>query len=233
VNGLALTTSQFPQVLTWGETTAYILNPDGAMGTPEPNEASVVVLLKHGNMKFLFTGDIDYAIEATVVARNTPVAAEVLKVAHHGSIYSSEWSFLNDVNPDEAVISVGENTYGHPAPEVIANLELIGARVWRTDQQGTILMYSDGITVTVVSPTPGALVDGYLPLLFKSLPPFRLGYHFCIRHFFGHLTIRVLRHAFAPPPCTLNYWRKLSHYYSHRGCLPARELEGRSPCPLY
>ena len=130
----------------------------------------MVVLLKHGDIEFLFTGDIDQEIEATVVARNMPVAADVLKVAHHGSIYSSSWSFLSAVQPDEAVISVGENSYGHPAPEVIANLELLGARVWRSDQQGTILMYSDGVSVTVVSPAP-EMVEGYLPLIFKSLPP--------------------------------------------------------------
>ena len=170
-DSLTLTTYQYPQEIVWGETTAYILNPDGAMGSPETNQASVVMLLKHGDMKFLFTGDIDQEIEATVIARNTPIAAEVLKVAHHGSIYSSSGSFLSAVNPDEAVISVGVNSYGHPAPEVIANLELVGARVWRTDQQGTILMYSNGISVTVVAPTPTQLAEGYLPLLFKSLPP--------------------------------------------------------------
>jgi competence protein ComEC len=170
-DGLALSTAQFPEVLNWGETTAYILNPDGTMnmfGTPEPNQASIVLLLKHGDMKFLFTGDIDYAIEATVVARNTPVAADVLKVAHHGSIYSSSWSFLSAVQPDEAVISVGSNTYGHPAPEVIANLELVGARVWRTDQQGTILIYSNGITLTVVASTPVPFIDNFLPLVVKE-----------------------------------------------------------------
>jgi competence protein ComEC len=147
--------------------TAHILNPVSGLGNPETNDASVVVLLDHGQNHFLFTGDIDGTIEATVVARGTPVTADVLKVAHHGSKYSSSAVFLSAVNPNEAVISVGNNSYGHPAAETIARLLAAGARVWRTDINGTIVITSDGVTYTVEPST----VYIYLPLVIKSTPP--------------------------------------------------------------
>jgi beta-lactamase superfamily II metal-dependent hydrolase len=82
VEGITLTAAQFPQSFTWGETTAHILNPVPGLVNPETNDASVVILLDHGGIEFLFTGDIDESIEATVVARQTPVAAEILKVGY-------------------------------------------------------------------------------------------------------------------------------------------------------
>lgn len=162
--GISLTAAQFPITYTWGEMTAHILNPAPGLGNPETNDASVVVLLDHGQNHFLFTGDIDGTIEATVVARGTPVTADVLKVAHHGSKYSSSAVFLSAVNPKEAVISVGNNSYGHPAVETISRLLAAGARVWRTDIHGTIVIISDGTTYSVVPST----VYLYLPLLWKN-----------------------------------------------------------------
>lgn len=102
--------AQFPAELTWGNFDVYILNPASGLANPEQNDASVVARIDYQDTQFLFTGDIDSTIEATVVARQTPVAADVLKVAHHGSVYSSSTSFLNAVHPAEGIISVGENT---------------------------------------------------------------------------------------------------------------------------
>ena len=99
--GITLTVAQFPITYTWGETTAHILNPETGLVNPETNDVSVVVLLEHGNNRFLFPGDIDSTIEATVVARGTPVAADILKVPHHGSNYSSS-----------DVILIGRSTQG-------------------------------------------------------------------------------------------------------------------------
>lgn len=165
--GIIMTAAQFPQTYTWGETTAHILNPEPGLINPETNDASVVILLDHGDNRFLFTGDIDSTIEATVVARGTPVAADILKVAHHGSKYSSSMSFLSAVSPLEAVISVGDNSYGHPAAETISRLEAVGARIWRTDQVGTVVVFSDGIVYSV-TPSNGYAI--YLPLVLRSIP---------------------------------------------------------------
>jgi competence protein ComEC len=162
--GITMTVAQYPQTFTWGETTAHILNPEPGLVNPETNDASVVVLLENGSNRFLFPGDIDSTIEATVVARGTPVAAQILKVAHHGSAYSSSEDFLAAVQPQEAIISVGDNSYGHPAEETIARLLAAGARVWRTDQNGTIWVSSDGVAYQIASQYGGITYLLYLPL---------------------------------------------------------------------
>ena len=76
------------------------------------------------------------------------VSADVLKVAHHGSRYSSSATFLDQVQANVAVISVGaDNTYGHPTEETLARLQGAGARIFRTDQDGTVTITSDGHTI--------------------------------------------------------------------------------------
>jgi competence protein ComEC len=164
--GSAFEPAQFPQTYNWGGTTAHILNPATGMVNPDSNDTSIVILLDHGDDHYLFTGDIDSTIEATIIARGTPVAAQVLKVAHHGSSASSSAAFLAAVDPQEAVISVGPNAYGHPAPDTISRLTTAGAEIWRTDQSGTILFTDDGITYTITtefSPTLGTNL--YAPIL--------------------------------------------------------------------
>jgi competence protein ComEC len=77
-------------------------------------------------------------------------SAYVLKAGHHGSKYSSSATFLKAVKPHIAVISVGAgNRFGHPAPETLARLAAVGATVYRTDQQGTIVVTTNGQTVDV------------------------------------------------------------------------------------
>jgi competence protein ComEC len=164
--GVTLTAAQFPQTFTWGNTTAHILNPASGLVNPETNDASVVILLVHGSTRYLFTGDIDSTIEATVIARGTPVAAEVLKVAHHGSAYSSSAAFLSAVSPLEALISVGDNSYGHPAEVTLNRLLEAGARIWRTDLQGNINIASDGTTYSIFPSVATYVV--YLPYQVKE-----------------------------------------------------------------
>lgn len=151
--GLTPTPAQFPLDLTWGDMQAHILNPSGSLPSPEENKASLVIRIDHANVRFLFPGDVDTTVEATLVARLTPLAAQVLKVAHHGSRYSSSASFLSAVSPADAIISVGDhNTYGHPAPETLQRLADAHAQIWRTDLDGTILVISDGSSYTISAP---------------------------------------------------------------------------------
>jgi competence protein ComEC len=164
--------AQFPQTYTWGSATAHILNPAPGMVNPDSNDTSVVILLDHGGDRYLFSGDIDSTMEATIVARGTPLAAQVLKVAHHGSSASSSEAFLAAVAPQEAVISVGPNSYGHPAADTISRLIASGAEIWRTDQSGTILFTDEGITYTVsteFSPTLGTNL--FTPILIYLAAP--------------------------------------------------------------
>ncbi len=162
--GLSLTKAQFPEELNWGNTTVYILNPPAGLTNPDTNEASLVMLFTHGQVETLFTGDIDSSVESQVIARGTPVAADILKVAHHGSDYSSSVEFLNAVQPMDSIISVGTNPYGHPGDETIARLLASGTEIWRTDQSGTILVASlDGITYQVIPSFIGIPI--FLPII--------------------------------------------------------------------
>lgn len=165
--GLTLTSAQYPGELHWGTTTAYVLNPPSGLINPETNEASLVMLVDHGNVDTLFTGDIDSTVETDIIARGTPFAADILKVAHHGSNYSTSTAFLDAFQPLDAVISVGPNSYGHPGEQTLARLSAIGAITWRTDLNGTILVESsDGITYQVIPSITWKYF--YLPMVGKG-----------------------------------------------------------------
>jgi len=105
------------------------------------NDSSIVVKLDTPDQDFLFTGDISTDIEGQILASSSPdlLDADILKVAHHGSITSSGEDFLQAVSPSSAVISVGENNFGHPSLRVIKRLERAGAEVFQTDQSGDII----------------------------------------------------------------------------------------------
>jgi competence protein ComEC len=107
---------------------------DGVQEDGKTNEGSIVILFEYEQTSFLLTGDLPY--EESVLPPLSPVT--VLKAAHHGSKYSTSNTFLEMVRPKEAVISVGENTYGHPSQEVLGRLENKGVKVLRTDTLGSI-----------------------------------------------------------------------------------------------
>ncbi len=100
----------------------------------DTNEGSIVARFVYGETSFLLTGDLPR--EETVLPDEAPVS--VLKVAHHGSKYSTSASFLDRIKPEEAVLSVGKNSYGHPDPSVVERLQQRGTRIHRTDQEGDI-----------------------------------------------------------------------------------------------
>jgi competence protein ComEC len=107
----------------------------------EPNEASIVTLLSYGNFDVLLPGDISSQTEEAIESDKD---VEVLKVAHHGSKYSSSEEFLERISPDLAVISIGKNFYGHPTKEVLKRLRNLNIQVLRTDLEGEIEVVSDG-----------------------------------------------------------------------------------------
>jgi len=163
--GLTPTPAQVGQTHTWGPVNASVLNPQNPP-TGEQNEDSVVILAVYGDVRFLFPGDIGSDTEQTILGLGTPVAADVLKVAHHGSRYSSSASFLDAVGAELAIISVGaDNPYGHPAQETLDRLQAAGARVLRTDQNGTIVVTTDGQTYEVE-----ADFVVFLPLVIRTVP---------------------------------------------------------------
>jgi len=101
------------------------------------NNASVVLRVGAGRWTALLTGDVERDAENALAERN--IAADVLKVAHHGSRTSTSAAFLDAVRPRLALISCGRrNTFGHPHPAVLENLRAAGVRTWRTDRSGTL-----------------------------------------------------------------------------------------------
>lgn len=104
------------------------------------NDNSLVAFAELGDKSWLFTGDIENDAEKELVQHYPNLTADVLKVAHHGSDTSSDELFINQIRPSYALISVGENnSYGHPSPTVIENLEKVVPLVMRTDQDGAII----------------------------------------------------------------------------------------------
>lgn len=106
--------------------------------TKNVNDTSVVARLDYRGHRALFTGDIERPTEETLVRAHVDLRSDVLKIPHHGSRTSSSTGFLLAVHPSLAVISVGENTYGHPRMDIIKRIKDLGIEVKRTDQNGTV-----------------------------------------------------------------------------------------------
>jgi competence protein ComEC len=125
-----------------------------------PNDNSIVVRIAYGDRALLFVGDAEQEEEADLL-RLPPGAlrADVLKVGHHGSRTSSSPAFLAAVGPSIAVVSTGvRNRFGHPHPSALAALAAAGAHIWRTDQEGAVVVTTDGRSLVVTSARGG--VDG-------------------------------------------------------------------------
>ncbi len=107
------------------------------------NNNSILTKLVYGDFSILFTGDIEKLAEKEILklyARNNALNCNILKVAHHGSKSSSIQEMIDKITPQIAVIGVGENNYGHPNQDVMARLQASGAKVFRTDLQGEIML---------------------------------------------------------------------------------------------
>jgi competence protein ComEC len=112
------------------------------------NDDSVVLEVLYGDVAILMTGDIGAATERTLIPHLTPARVRILKVAHHGSRTSTSRELLEAWRPQIALISAGRgNTFGHPAPEVLDRLRVVGATVLRTDLQGQITIETDGFSI--------------------------------------------------------------------------------------
>lgn len=107
------------------------------------NNTSIVLKLTYGDNRYLFMGDATDIVEENII--NSNIKADVIKIGHHGSKYSTTENFINKVNPKYAVISVGkDNSYGHPSNKTINLLEKNNIQIYRTDLEGTIISTSDG-----------------------------------------------------------------------------------------
>lgn len=112
------------------------------------NDSSIVLKITYGKNSFLLTGDATSNVERKIY--NEDIKSDVLKVAHHGSSYSSTDVFLDRVKPYYAVISVGKNNiYNHPSNKTLEKLNKRNIKVYRTDLDGTIIFISDGDNLSV------------------------------------------------------------------------------------
>jgi len=130
-----------------GVDSLFVLGPprEAAARGQDENDASVVLLLRVGRARALLTGDAGRRVEELSLARGDPLAADVLKVAHHGSATSSSGPYLDRAAPGIAVVSVGErNRFGHPDAGVLGRLRACGAAALRTDLEGAVLVWLRG-----------------------------------------------------------------------------------------
>lgn len=111
------------------------------------NDSSIVIRGLFGDTSFLFMGDATSNVEDNIL--NSNIDSDVIKIGHHGSKYSSTEEFLSKVTPKYAIISVGyKNTYQHPHDISLNRIKKSGAKIYRTDREGTIVATSDGKDVT-------------------------------------------------------------------------------------
>lgn len=113
------------------------------------NDTSIVLKITYGDTSFLFTGDAERDEEQSILAKDFDLSATVLKVGHHGSGDSTTYPFLREIMPEYGIISVGDNSYGHPTEEALSRLRDADVKVYRTDLQGDIIVSSNGKTVSV------------------------------------------------------------------------------------
>lgn len=118
------------------------------------NNYSVTVRIDYGEVSWLFTGDLSEEGENDILSSGADIDVTALKVGHHGSKTATSDAFLAAVTPSMCVISCGSgNSYGHPTDEALARIGKYTDKIYRTDINGTIAVYSDGKTLYVMSST--------------------------------------------------------------------------------
>lgn len=146
-NNLRVTSPKVGDIYNLGSSDFVIIAPSSDEYN-NLNDYSVGIKLNHGNHAFVFTGDAEETSEREIVKLGLDLNSNVLKVPHHGSRTSSTLEFVEAVNPDIAVFSLGlNNRYGHPHDEILQRYQ--NTDIYRTDLNGTIVILSDGDLISV------------------------------------------------------------------------------------
>lgn len=141
---IAFQTPKINEKLSFQDATLKIISIDSAANNL--NDTSIVSRLKYGTTSFLFMGDASSKVESRLLSQE--IRSDVLKVGHHGSRYSTTLTFLEKVSPSYAVISTGKNnSYDHPHTEILNRLNKNNIKIYRTDEQGTIIAKSNGTII--------------------------------------------------------------------------------------
>lgn len=144
--------AEFGQTINMEEVDINVLYPfENLKGRTVKNDNDTSVVLKvtienkstengRGN-SYLLTGDAGFKTEKDLLDKNINLQSGILKVSHHGSKNSTSDDFLKAVKPKESIISVGKNSYGHPAKELMDRLKNINSEILRTDEMGDLVFY--------------------------------------------------------------------------------------------
>ena len=122
-------------VLPLGESGLTVYPPGEVAGD---NEQCLAILCTYGDYDLLITGDMNMAAERQLIAEYNLPDIEALVVGHHGSKSSTSEELLEAVTPEVGIISVGDNSYGHPTEDALRRLVLADVDICRTDKQGTV-----------------------------------------------------------------------------------------------
>ena len=147
--GVSIKVPSYGYSFKLGSAKVLVIGPESVTDNGNNNDDSIMLKITYGKTVFVFTGDADYSEEKG--ACKYLDGCDVLKVAHHGSASSSSYQFLRAAMPKNAIISVGKgNSYGHPKEKALSRLKDCGAKVYRTDMQGDIVVTSNGKKVKIV-----------------------------------------------------------------------------------
>lgn len=148
-NGQRLTKPKVGDTYSLGTANFTILAPNSEE-YGDLNNYSVGIKLTYENNSFVFTGDAETLSENEMLENGLDLSADVFKLGHHGSTTSNSNYFLDEIDPDYAIVSAGlDNEYGHPHVEILQAMEDLDIQLYRTDLQGTIVIASDGNNISV------------------------------------------------------------------------------------
>jgi len=146
--GMKATVPTVGETFKIGAAKATILAPNSS-SYEDINNTSIVIKLTYGNNTFMLDGDAEDVSENEMLSKDLNVKADLWKLGHHGSSSSTTQNMLDKVDPKYAIISVGKaNTYGHPTQSTMSKLKAKNISVYRTDENGTIVVTSDGKNIT-------------------------------------------------------------------------------------
>ncbi len=153
IKGKVVSLQGLREVSLGGGTKVWLWAPEPGAFTETGNETSVILKITQGEVSFLLTGDAGVKeLEVLMAEPGLDLSATVLKLPHHGSRHSWSDNFIEQVDPDYGVISVGmRNPFGHPSPEVLAGAREKGVRIFRTDLDGAVTFITRGRDVKILT----------------------------------------------------------------------------------